>query len=69
MFPHYICPECGTDYGTKFSLANNHEHQYCDLCEGENSRLIPISSRKEYKEKITKEIIYGNNNPHKIYRS
>jgi hypothetical protein len=54
MFPYYICPYCGKNYGNGSEIADFPERQYCDICAGieEDYALIPIHNREEYRDKI-----------------
>ena len=47
QFPHYVCPECGTDYGCSKDLAETPEYQYFDICVRD---LVPIYTREEYRK-------------------
>jgi hypothetical protein len=60
LFPHYICPSCGKDYGTSKGIADFPERQYCDLCAGiEESDLVRIYNRNDYNTKIKHHIDLG----------
>ena len=57
MFPHYVCPLCGHDYGFGSDIALCKEHQYCEICtpeDGDNN-LIPIHNKEEYMKIKTKK--------------